>query len=37
MPEVCWATPLYEFLKYCEGTELPKSSWTVGPAGIILH
>jgi ubiquinone/menaquinone biosynthesis C-methylase UbiE len=33
MPEVCWATPLYEFLKYCEETELPKVILDCGAGG----
>jgi len=33
MPEVCWATPLYEFLKYCEETELPKDILDCGAGG----
>jgi SAM-dependent methyltransferase len=33
MPEVCWATPLYEFLKYCEETELPKIILDCGAGG----
>ena len=33
MPEVCWATPLYEFLKYCEETELPRDILDCGAGG----
>jgi len=33
MPEVCWATPLYEFLKYCEEAELPKTVLDCGAGG----
>ena len=33
MAEVCWATPLYEFLKYCEETELPKVILDCGAGG----
>jgi len=33
VPEVCWATPLYEFLKYCEETELPKVILDCGAGG----
>jgi SAM-dependent methyltransferase len=33
MLEVCWATPLYEFLKYCEETELPKDILDCGAGG----
>jgi len=33
MPEVCSATPLYEFLKYCEETELPKDILDCGAGG----
>jgi ubiquinone/menaquinone biosynthesis C-methylase UbiE len=33
MPEVCWATPLYEFLRYCEKTQLPKDILDCGAGG----
>ena len=33
MPEVCWATPLYEFLKYCEEAGLPKDILDCGAGG----
>ena len=33
MPEVCWATPLYEFLRYCEESELPKTILDCGAGG----
>jgi len=31
--EICWATPLYEFLKYCEEAELPKVILDCGAGG----
>ena len=33
MTEVCWATSLYEFLKCCEETELPKVILDCGAGG----
>lgn len=33
MSEVCWATPLYGFLRHCEESELPKTVLDCGAGG----
>jgi SAM-dependent methyltransferase len=33
MTEVCWATPLYEFLRYCNASPLPKVILDCGAGG----